>query len=272
MRTLILFNFLAVLTVGMPAVAAPLIINEYNGVGENKVLGSSGQDTFFNANYVNPTGNGSNWVELVVTQDHLNIQGWKLEWSNADVLPTLNAGNIVFTNDALWSDLRSGTIITIREDDNGDLGNPVGARPSDVSFNPGGGDFWLEINVEDALYIVENGFKTDNDDWAGTIKNASDVVVQGPIGEASGAPWSGGGMSSTEAAALGANPTASPILAGYRDVTFSSYGAPNWLNSSGTQVQNFTALRAWVPEPSSFVLAALAACGAVVAVWRRRGR
>lgn len=268
MKKLIMFSFLAVLTAGIPAFAAPLIINEYNGVGENKVLGSSGQDTFFNANYVGPTGNGSNWVELLVTQDHLNIQGWKIEWSNADP----DAGDIEFTNHALWSDLRSGTIITIREDDNGDLGNPVGARPSDVSFSPGSNDFWIEINVEDALYIIENGFKTDNDDWAGTIKNASDVVVQGPIGEASGAPWSGGGMSSTEAGALGAHPTTSPILAGYRDVTFTSYGAPNWLNASGTQVQNFTSLRGWVPEPSSIVLAVFGAFGAAVMIWRRRGQ
>jgi PEP-CTERM motif len=266
MRTLILTSILATMAAGIPAYGAPLIINEWNAVGAGKVL--AGGDTFFNANYVAPTGNGSNWVELVVTQDHLDIRGWKLEWSNLDP----DSGNLVFTNNALWSDVRSGTIITLREDDVGDAGNPVGARPSNVSFNPGANDFWIEINVDDALYIIENGFKTDNDEWRGTIRDNANNVIQGPVGEDAGAPWSGGGINSTEVGALGLSPTASPIAAGYRDVTYSSYGAANWLNASGTQVQNFTALRAWVPEPSSFVLAALAASGAAVAVWRRRGR
>jgi hypothetical protein len=266
MKNLLLLSLLTLLAASTPAWGAPLIINEYNAVGETKVLGGGGQDTFFNANYVNPTGNGGNWVELVVTQDHLDIRGWKLAWANADP----DSGDVTFTNDALWADVRSGTIITLREDDTGDLGTPVGARPSNVSFNPGANDFWLEINVDDAAYIIKNGFKTDNDDWAGTLFNATPAVVQGPIGEASGAPWSGGGISSTEAAQLSVNPTAGPINTGYIDVSRSSYGAPNWLNAGGTVVQDFSGLRAWVPEPSTFVLAAFAACGAVVALWRRR--
>ncbi len=140
---------------------AGLIVNEWNAVGENKVFGGGGTDTFFNPNYGAITGNGGNWVELVVTTDHLNIQGWKLDWSNADP----DAGSVTFTNNSLWSDLRSGTIITIREDDDGDLGTPVGARPTDASYNPVGNDWWIEINESDTTYVNTAGFKTDNDDW-----------------------------------------------------------------------------------------------------------
>jgi hypothetical protein len=267
MKRVLVLGLLSLLAGSTPAFSAPLIINEWNAVGEEKFLGGgAGQDTFFDANYVNPTANGGNWVELVVTQDHLDIRGWQLAWTNGDP----DAGSLTFTNNALWADVRSGTIITLREDDDGDLGNPVGARPSDVSFNPGANDFWLEINIDDPLYIVDGGFKVDNDDWAGSIFDEGPALVQGPIGEGAGAPWVGGGINSEEAGQLAIDPTATPIAVGYLDVSYSSYGAPNWLNASGTNVQDFSDLRLWVPEPGSLALAVFGACGGAALAWRRR--
>lgn len=261
MKRLVVLGLLFALAGASPALGAGLILNEFNSVSAGKVL--AGGDTTFGTK----AGNGGNWVELVVTTDHLNIQGWKLEWTNSDP----DSGNLIFTNNALWSDLRSGTIITVREDDTGDPGPPVGARPTDVSFNPAGNDWWIEINADDALYIIKNNFKVDNDDWQGRILDASSTVQQGYVGESiGGLPWSGSGISSTEVGALLANPTAVNPASGYFDVTYSSYGAPNKI-STGV-FQDFSALRAAVPEPSSILLAMLGTCGTALVAWRRRRR
>lgn len=259
MRKALILSLLAVLAGGIPAFAAPIVINEFNAVGDGKT--ASGGDTFFGPNYPGNTGNGGNWIELVVVQDHVDIRGFTIAWENSDP----DSGSIEFTNNALWSNLRQGTIITIREDDDGDSGTPVGIRPTDVSFDPVGGDWWLEINVADATYITESGFKVDNDDWQATIISDIPSIVQGPVGESAGAPWSGGGLSSTEIGSLSITPTSAPIVAGYIDANYSSYGAAN-------VGQDLSGLRAWVPEPSSYVLAMFAACGGATMVWRRRRR
>ena len=165
-----------------------------------------------------------------------------------------------------------GTIITVREDDTGDPGLPrsVLARPTSVSTRARN-DWWIEINADDPAYIIKNNFKVDNDNWQGRILDGGAVVQQGFVGEAAGLPYSSGsGINSSEVLELGATPTTLNPTTGYRDVTFSSYGAPNQL-SPGV-FQDFSALRAAVPEPSSIVLAAFAACGAALVAVRRRGR
>jgi hypothetical protein len=99
------------------------------------------------------------------------------------------------------------------------------------------------------------------------VLDDSSAVQQGFVGESAGPPWSGGGLSSTEAGALiSVSPSATNPVNGYIDVTFSSYGSPN-LN------QDFSALRSVVvPEPGSFMLLSLAACAMTFAGWRRRRR
>ncbi len=257
MKYRVLFFLFAVLVGASPAFAAGLILNEFNAVGSGKQL--SGTDTFFGT----VDGNGGNWVELVVTTDHLNISGWTLEWDNIDPA----SGSVTFTGNSLWTDLRSGTIITIREDDTGDLGTPVGARPTDASYNPAGNDWWIEINVDDASYVTSGGFKVDNDAWEMRILDSSSTVQQGYVGEAVSG-WGAGGISSTEIGWLTATPTAvNPSLTYYSDGSSSSYGAPNL-------GQDFSALRSVVaaPEPGSLVLAAMAGAGILLGAWRRRGR
>ena len=257
MKYRLLFYLFALLVGASPGFAAGLILNEFNAVGSGKQL--SGTDSFFGFK----DGNGGNWVELVVTTDHLDISGWTLEWDNADPA----SGSVTFTGNSLWTDLRSGTIITIREDDTGDAGNLVGARPTDASYNPAGNDWWIEINVDDASYVTNGGFKVDNDDWEMRILDASSTVQQGYVGEAVPG-WGAGGISSTEVGWLTATPTAvNPSLTYYSDGSSSSYGAPN----TG---QDFSALRSVVaaPEPGSLVLAAMAGAGILLGVWRRRGR
>lgn len=93
--------------------AASLIINEWNAVSDTNFIKSGSTDTFFGRK----VANGGNWAEFVVVNDHLDVRGWKLDWINDD-LPA-ESGLLTLSNAAIWSDLRSGTIITIRQDDTG---------------------------------------------------------------------------------------------------------------------------------------------------------
>ncbi len=73
-------------------------------------------------------GNGGDWIELVVTEDHTDLRGYTLFWENdesingamPDNMPGLHPderGFIKFTHDQAYADLRAGTIITISEVD-----------------------------------------------------------------------------------------------------------------------------------------------------------
>ncbi len=83
-----------------------LILNEFNATADAFFLRNGGSDSFLGT----VQGNGGNWLEVVVITDHLDIRGWTLDWRNADP----DSGSVVFNNHAIWSDLRSGTLITVR--------------------------------------------------------------------------------------------------------------------------------------------------------------
>ena len=82
-----------------PAIAGGLVMNEYCAIGSTKYLngGTAAADATggFAEDYTfgRVLGNGNNWVELVVTTDHLDIRGWKLRW----------AENLKFTSTARTS-------------------------------------------------------------------------------------------------------------------------------------------------------------------------
>jgi len=110
-------------------------------------------------------GNGGDWIELVITQDHADLRGWTLYWENDDVDTdgddqTIDIGEvpdergfIKFTQNSVWSNLRAGTIITLSEQalvderrdeypfgppaDSGEdaNGNPIGAPPHDTGHD-----------------------------------------------------------------------------------------------------------------------------------------
>jgi len=110
-------------------------------------------------------GNGGDWVELVITQDHADLRGWTLYWENDDVDTdgddqTIDIGEvpdergfIKFTQNNVWNNLRAGTIITLSEQasvderrdeyplgppaDSGEDagGNPIGAPPHDTGHD-----------------------------------------------------------------------------------------------------------------------------------------
>ena len=222
----------------------PVILNEYNAVGSSKWLdvdgetASDAEDVFFGR----VQGNGGNWIELVVTQDHLNMQGWFIDWSE-----DVDTGTITFTNDPLWSDLRAGTIITITESCTSE-----GGLDTNTSFNEIN-DWWININtlcggVAQETYLTTthssapNGsFSVGNDDFQMTIYDAAGRgVAFGPVGEGI---CNFDGVGSREVGKLEADP--SPYItpcSEYHAGTSSSFGHPNiW--GGGNEIQSFTDLR-----------------------------
>jgi hypothetical protein len=219
---------------------ADVILNEYNAVGSSEFLnggdsaadqdGGRASDSYFGR----VQGNGGDWFELVVITDHLDMRGWYFDLFEGGSLDE----TLTLTDHAIWSDLRSGTIITVAED-----------VPSDISYNPAAGDWWINVqanNDADGLYIEASSFPVSSNNWQLRIRDAAGAVVFGPAGEGI-SPVSG--ISSTEVFRLEADPDDSitPYSNKYDDASdFSTFGAPNrW------GVQNLRRLRTVELEPAS---------------------
>lgn len=210
--------------------AADVILNEYNAVSDSQLLANSSSDPYWGR----IAGNGGDWFELVVITDHLDMRGWTLTLndSSPDGPQTLT-----LTNDDLWSNLRSGTIITVSEE----LGNNVD------DYEPALGKWWLNIKAADTTsgtYITNANFRVNNDNWQLTIRNNLNQIKFGPAGEGI-SPASGVG--NNEVCKLEANPSAAITpLSPYNDGGTSTFGLPNAWNS-GASVQDFSALRSVLP-------------------------
>lgn len=236
--------------------AAPVILNEYNAVGSSKYLGSetpegsTATDVFFGR----VPGNGGDWCELVVVEDHVDLRGWVFDWAYARDSLNHGAGSLRVVADTV-NDLRAGTIVTI-----GELSAADGGRDTDLTVDPTSGDWWIHLCTADPAVVTTSGvvwedgleqtlaagaFRVNNDMWQLTIRDSTGTIVFGPAGE--GAPrWQGPGINSTEIAQLRAEPSA--LLdpgAPYSDGTASTFGAPNtW--GDGVSSQDFAPLRALV--------------------------
>lgn len=213
--------------------AADVLLNEYNAVDPTSFLGSGDSaaddkggraaDSYFGR----VEGNGGDWFELVVIKDHLDMRRWKLDiYENKKLDKTLN-----LTNHAIWSDLRSGTIVTVSED-----------VPSDISYDPAAGDWWINVQANDqgdGLYVDKSSFKVSSKSWQLTIRNAAGAVVFGPAGEGV-SPLDG--ISGTNVFKLRDDPSES-IMADSKDYgdgsDLSTFGAANRWGA-----QDFNDLRA----------------------------
>ncbi len=223
--------------------AADIILNEYNAVDGTEFLnggdssadadGGRASDSYFGR----VLGNGGDWFELVVITDHLDMRDWRLDIYNYGVFDEA----LRLTNHSIWSDLRSGTIITVSED-----------FPDDVSYDPCSGDWWINVqanNMASGIYIEPSNFPVTNNDWQLRIRNDNDVVIFGPAGEGI-KPLSG--ISDTEIFRLEAKPS-SLITADSNDYddgkNLSTFGSPNrW------GIQDFSALRSVVAGVSTLTL------------------
>ncbi len=253
MKNKIFLAVCSVLAYGTLGFGAPIILNEYNavsgsnylngGTAESDIDGGYAQDSYFGR----VLGNGGDWFELVVTQDNLNMQGWKLGISYFDGTTRLTEV-LNLTNHGIWSNLRSGTIITISED-----------VPDDVSYDPLHGDWWINVRANatsgSGTYIERQNFPVSNDDWQLTIMNAGSISQFGPAGEGI-SPVSG--IGNTEIFRLEADPSASigPASSYYgAGKNLSTFGSPNrW---GGGNEQDFNQLRSWVPEPATLFILGL---------------
>ena len=158
-------------------------------------------------------GNGGDWLELVITQDHTDLRGWTLYWQNDDDLDLIigtnpdERGYIQFADNKSFADLRAGTIITLSEDAmvlevrdkfpndiEFDLGGPdphatghVYDLSTDESFDPFSADDWhVHYHVDESLTDVGiateffEGFsdiKVDNDLWEMAIFDETNTTV-----------------------------------------------------------------------------------------------
>jgi hypothetical protein len=213
------------------AVGTRILVNEYNAVAVNRFLSGTGSDPFFGR----VLGNGGDWFELVVVQDHLDLRGFKVDVQDSGG-PTFTA--LTFTIAPVLADLRSGTIITVSE-----------SLPSDASYDPASGDWWINVRSGtsgDGVYITAADFETSQNSTHLTVRDASSNVVFGPAGEGI-QPLSGVG--NDEIFKLQADPSSSiTAYSAYSDGSTSSFGSPNaW--SGGSLVQDFGPLRSVVPGP-----------------------
>jgi hypothetical protein len=243
-------------TITPSAIAAPLILNEFNAVSGSNWLNFGNATMDGDGNTTNlPSdsffgriqGNGGDWIELAVIADHLDIRGWQLVICSAGACNDL----LVFSNDAVWSDLRAGTILTIAED-----------VPTDLSFDPGSGDWWMNVQAANGgpgTYITPSNFPVNQTDWQLTILDAQGAQVFGPMGEhVPQDPIAGcfppiDDVNSGEIFRLEQDPTAliDPCLVSlndWEDGVISTFGSPNAWNS-GSSVQSFADLRGLVPFP-----------------------
>ncbi len=272
--------------IGTDANAASVLINEWNAVSGDESIKDG--DTFFGT----VLGNGGNWIELIVVEDHTSISGWSLDWEEAEeVSPGVNAaGTITFNANPIWDDLRAGTIITLIESSTGGGFDTA----TDTSFDPAGDDWWINVATTQEQGLGASGLvsTTTNDGVAGEFSIGKDdttlilrddvgAVVLGPLGEGE-SDWAGGGISGSEAGSL-EGPEIGATLADwlavdtasdlYDDTGSSSFGAYNVDFDEDTSTfvlqQDASALQALViPEPAT----GLVGLGATLALLARRRR
>ena len=242
---------------------AAVVLNEFNAVSSSKFLKNDKVDARLGA----VEGNGGNWIELVVVEDHADIRGWQLWWaeeSDDDLDPlwdeerfNYEQGIITFADNELWADLRSGTVITIGEREEVlSAEDEIVVSGSDVSFDPGQDDWWIHVwSFDTALVGTETNvpddgpgnFSVGNDNWEIRLVNpgVNEPLIWGPIGE--DVDDFRGAIQSDEVGKLEATPTTELTITDYNDGGSSSFGLPNvW--SDGEEVQDFASLRAWAVD------------------------
>ena len=247
-----ILTVLAVLTVAPIGHAASVVLNEYNAVREGRWLDEDGlaastaSDSFFGR----VESNGGDWFELVVVGDGtsgstVDMRGWTIEISDDDELDS----EVALTNDTFWEAIPAGTILTFTQKNSADGGLDTEIGKVDERTTEGWA--WTNIHVGDTTYVdaasSDLPLTVANKDTNITIKDDSNAIVFGPVGEGAN---SISGVNSREVLELRESPSPSitEALAAYEDTTESTFGAPNsW--GGGASVQNLLAFRTAGPAP-----------------------
>jgi len=198
--------------------AAPaLVLNEWNAVDPGNRLKDGGVDMTLGV----VDGNGGDWTEWLVLQDHLDVRGWRLTF--ADRRGTV--GDLTFTDDPLLADLRAGTLFTVAED-----------LPEDGAYDPTREDWRFHLRASDdgtGRYVTAADFDVSHTAWQATVQDAQGHVRFGPVGEGV-SPVDG--ISGSEVGVLTADPSGALRRTSddYKGSGLSSFGSPNaW--DDGTQ-------------------------------------
>jgi hypothetical protein len=224
---------------------AEIILNEYNAVDGKKFLNGGNSESDCDGGKASDDrlgrtkGNGGDWFELVVIKDHLDIRGWCLDFAWDDGKEKKKVHSLLhFTENALWSDLRSGTIITVSE-----------LIKEDTGYDPVHGDWWINVMAHreagSRLYIEKKNFTVNAKNWQLTIIDKGGRVKFGPAGEGVSPKK---GVDDEKIFRLEADPSASitPDSKAYDAAKDrSTFGAPNaWAD----EVQDFGRLRSVVRQ------------------------
>jgi phosphatidylserine/phosphatidylglycerophosphate/cardiolipin synthase-like enzyme len=135
------------------AVAALLVICSLTGLAQQVVINE----------LYNSSATTDEWVELVVVQDSLDMRGWDLrDFSSGGAAQA----PLVFSNDALWSSVRKGTIIVVGQ---------ALAFVEDVDASDG----VVQIRSNNALYFSGTVFTFAGTSDAIQIRNAADTHIFG---------------------------------------------------------------------------------------------
>ncbi|MBX3740861.1 MAG: lamin tail domain-containing protein [Akkermansiaceae bacterium] len=238
------------ITITVFAESAPVLLNEYSAVAAGEFLGgetSTAVDTYFGR----VAGNGGEWFELVVVgngtaNSKVDMRGWKL-----DVLGDLGTRTLVLSNDAYWSNVTAGTILTFTTSNTAQGG--LDTQIHKTSALTSTGVLWSNIWIFDPSFIsqqestVNNRMGISSSNTRFVIRDAAGRVVFGPAGEGiatGGVPPDTVGVNSGEVVKLEADPIPfiDPYYSPYNDGTTSSFGAPNLWGGGGSD-QKFTAYR-----------------------------
>jgi len=121
-----------------------------------------------------PTGCTSEWIEILVIQDGLDLRGWSLRES------TPAAATIVtFANNPIWSSMPAGALIVVYNPNSGCGKDPI-LGPDDLtlgcdySYTASGSDPTLFSSNWSSWVAFSNSTNTDNPE----LWNASNVLVQ----------------------------------------------------------------------------------------------
>ncbi len=111
----------------------------------------------------NSSGNNE-WLELLVVQDSLDIRNWDIRDFNSSGVAQLP---LTFTNNAVWSNLKKGTVIVV-------------ARPENsFSEDLDPSDYLLIVKSSNALYFSGNVFLFAGSSEAVQLRNATDSHIFG---------------------------------------------------------------------------------------------
>jgi len=215
-----------------------IILNEYNAVASDQQLKNSGYDTHFG----NINGNGGSWIELVITEDYLDVRGATLNIKKSGGVHVLTA---TFPDLLEFAYLRKGTILTISNE------------PTDLSYAPldsSNPDWTINLNANDLTN--KNGvFEVSDRTMDISITSIEDT----PLMQNSGEVIKGWGIDNKEVFKLKKEPSSSiePTDTAYGDdysnkQIISTFGSPNqWIEiNDTTSMQTFTALRDMTLENS----------------------